>query len=70
MNSECQAGPPESSHEQEMTGSLQEFPLGDLLRFLANAGRTGCLEVGAGPDGHVWLHRGRIYFAHLGPGPA
>ncbi|MCP3910464.1 MAG: DUF4388 domain-containing protein [Actinomycetia bacterium] len=68
MNSERQAGPPEFSHEQEMTGSLQEFPLGDLLRFLANAGRTGCLEVGAGPDGHVWLHRGRIYFAHLGPG--
>ncbi|MCP5025432.1 MAG: DUF4388 domain-containing protein [Actinomycetia bacterium] len=60
--------PAEPGPESEMTGSLLEFPLADLLRFLANAGRTGCLEVGSGPDGQIWLHRGRVYLAYLESG--
>ena len=54
-----------------MSGSLREFPLTDLLRSLGQAGRTGCLEIGDrpdGPDGLVWLHRGRVYLAYLGTG--
>ncbi len=62
------ARPVEPGIESEMTGSLQEFPLADLLRFLAGAGRTGCLEVGSGPDGKIWLHRGRVYLAYLESG--
>jgi hypothetical protein len=54
--------------EGELTGSLGEFPLADLLRSLGRAGRTGCLEVGDGPDGRIWLHRGRVYLAYLGSG--
>lgn len=60
--------PAEPGPESEMTGSTREFPLADLLRFLGGAGRTGCLDVGSGPDGRIWLHRGRVYLAHLESG--
>jgi len=44
-----------------LQGDLSSFAISDVLHLLANATKSGCLEVSSPPvSGEVWLHSGQI----------
>ncbi|MFP5332449.1 MAG: DUF4388 domain-containing protein [Acidimicrobiia bacterium] len=50
-----------------LTGNIEIFPLPEILRLLARAGKNGCLRVDTGDlDGRIYLEDGALSLATVG----
>ncbi len=51
-----------------LQGDLSSFAISDVLHLLANATKSGGLEVSSPPvSGEVWLHSGQITGGMVSP---